>query len=232
MKQVAILARGEGMTQADFRAHWSIRHAALAVRLPGLVRYVQYDIRHVVPRRHLPALALAIDGIEELWFASAADLETAARSPAARAMQREERSFLRGMSVFTVHEIVVYDVAADAAVRRDKRISILRRRVGMSVAEFQAYWSTVHRELAQAHRHADRYAQNHVVAVHRREELPEMLPDIDGFGDFETADLASMAASYETAGGRALNEDAKRFLAAVSTYVVDMREIPLPVEAA
>jgi uncharacterized protein (TIGR02118 family) len=223
IKQVTVLARGDDLTPEGFRAHWSTRHAHLVARLPGLVRYVQNDVRQIVPRSHLAPLALAIDGIEELWFAS----EKSVTGPAAL---HEERGFLRGKSIFTVRETIVYDTA-DASMPRHKRISALRRNPSMSVAEFQAYWSTVHLGLARALHHADRYAQNHVVEAHRRPELPQELPDIDGFGEFLTTDLARMQASYDTDAGRALNQDSKRFLGAVSTFVVEAREIPLQVAA-
>jgi hypothetical protein len=183
---------------------------------------VQNDVVDRVPRRHLPELAGDIDGIEEFWFDGPEEGEP---SPAAVAARQDEARFLRGKTVFAVHEIVGYEPAE--AGRRDKRISLLLRWDGMSKVEFSAHWSTTHLALARAHRHADRYVQNHVLAATLRQDLPEPLAAIDGFGIFETADLAAMQRSYATAPGRALNEDAARFIAAVSTFRVASREVLL-----
>lgn len=228
MKQIAILARRDGATREAFQAHWSMRHAGLMAVLPGLVRYVQNDVLRALPRRHLPPLPGEIDGIEELWFRSAAALGEAATSSAAQTVLHDEPNFAGGKSVFTVHELVVYDGATDDAAPRHKRISMLRRRAPTTKAQFQSYWSTVHLELARAHRHADRYVQDHVIEAQPRGELPVALPEVDGFGEFATADLERMQGTYDTAAGRAMTEDAARFLDAVSTYLVGAREIALP----
>jgi hypothetical protein len=224
-KEIAVLARRRDMTREAFRAHWATCHAALMAQRPGLIRYVQNDVVDRLERRHLPQLSGEIDGIEELWLD---EPEETPRSPGAA--WQDEPNFLRAKAVFDVCEIVGYET--ETVGRRCKRVSLLRRRAGMTVAEFRAYWSTTHLDLARAHRHADRYAQNHVTATLPRPELPETLGEIDGFGVFETADLAAMLASYATASGRALNEDAARFISAVSTFLASAREIPLSVVAA
>jgi uncharacterized protein (TIGR02118 family) len=223
IKQMAILARRDGVDAEAFHSHWSMEHARLVCKLPGLVRYVQNDILRMLPRRHLPAIPLCLDGIEELWFRSPEALREAQESPATRAVLADEPTLADAKSVFTVREIVVFDIAG-AADRRDKRISLLLHRSALAVAQFQDHWSTIHVEYARAHRFAERYVQNHVIAAERRAKLPSTLPDIDGFGTFLTADLAQMHATYDTSAGQAMNDDARRFVGAVSTYLVRERE--------
>jgi uncharacterized protein (TIGR02118 family) len=226
IKQMAILVCRDGVDAEAFHSHWSREHARLVCRLPGLVRYVQNDILRPLSRRHLPKIPLRLDGIEELWFRSPEALREAQDSPAARAVLADEPTIVDAKSVFTVREIVVYDIAG-AADRCDKRLSLLLRRSALTVAQFQDHWSTVHVEYARAHRFAERYVQNHVIAAERRATLPWALPDIDGFGTFLTSDLAQMHATYDTPAGEAMNDDARRFVGAVSTYLVREREISL-----
>jgi uncharacterized protein (TIGR02118 family) len=226
IKQMAILARRDGVDAEAFQSRWSMEHARLVCKLPGLVRYVQNDILRILPRRHLPDIPLRLDGIEELWFRSPEALQEAQDSPVARAVLADEATIADAKSVFTVREIVVFEFAG-ATDRRDKRISLLLRKPALAVAEFQLHWSTIHVEYARAHRFAERYVQNHVIAAERRAKLPSALPDVDGFGTFLTSDLAQMHATYDTPAGQAMNDDARRFVGAVSTYLVREREISL-----
>jgi uncharacterized protein (TIGR02118 family) len=226
IKQMAILARRDGVDAEAFRSRWSMEHARLVCKLAGLVRYVQNDILRPLPRRHLPEIPLRLDGIEELWFRSLEAFQEAQESPAARAVLADEPTIVDAKSVFTVREIVVFDIAG-AADRRDKRLSLLLRRSPLTVAQFQDHWSTIHVEYARAHRFAERYVQNHVIAAERRATLPSALPDVDGFGAFLTADLAQMHATYDTPAGQAMNDDTRRFVGAVSTYLVREREVSI-----
>jgi uncharacterized protein (TIGR02118 family) len=224
IKQMTLLTRRENLDAPSFHTRWAGHHSGLVRQLPGLLRYVQNDILRPLPRPHLPEIPLSLDGVEELWFESPEMLREAQASSAAAAAIDDETRLLAAKSVYMVHEIVVYDRPATRQ-RRGKRLSFLRRKGGLTTAQFQEHWSTTHVAYARAHRFAERYVQNHVVGAERRPGLPSRLPDIDGIGEFQTADLAQMQQTYETPEGRAMNEDSQRFLDAVSTYLVAERDM-------
>ena len=95
-----------------------------------------------------------------------------------------------------------------------KRLSLLRRKPGLSRPQFGAYWRDVHAPMASCHRHVARYVQNHV--------LVDASPDapFDGLAEFRITDLAGMRADYDTDTGKAMRADVQNFAATVSTYVV------------
>lgn len=73
MKALFLTRRREGMSVEDFQAHWLERHAPLAARNPGMLRYVQCHVCPELYERGTPAF----DGVAELWWPDLESLEAA-----------------------------------------------------------------------------------------------------------------------------------------------------------
>jgi uncharacterized protein (TIGR02118 family) len=95
-KMVVVLHKKDGMSRADFRAHWRDVHGAIAVRMPGVRKYVQ---------NHVAADDAAFDGFAEMWFDSPADMQAAFTSEAAQEAARDAANFLSGQQVVLVEEV-------------------------------------------------------------------------------------------------------------------------------
>jgi uncharacterized protein (TIGR02118 family) len=95
-KVVVALIKKEGIAWDDFRRHWLDVHGPIALRMPGLRRYVQ---------NHALAEGAPFDGIAELWFDSPADMQAAFTSPAAQEAAADATNFLTTQQVVLVEEI-------------------------------------------------------------------------------------------------------------------------------
>jgi len=71
IEQCSFVRRLPGLTRDEFSAHWNDRHAPLVpVHHPGVARYVQNPV--IAP---LTADAPEVDGIAQLYFRTASDLD-------------------------------------------------------------------------------------------------------------------------------------------------------------
>ena len=77
-KRVTLIVPRKGMTLADFHAHWSGPHGAIARDLPGLVWYVQNHVIGVLWRT--PGYLGDVQGIAEVAFHDPAALRTTIES--------------------------------------------------------------------------------------------------------------------------------------------------------
>jgi uncharacterized protein (TIGR02118 family) len=107
IKSVSLLTRKDGMTHAEFMKHWVDVHAPLAHAVPGLRRYVQSHIVEERTRPDIPATAVDIDGIAELWYDDREAMARALVSPEARALHADGALFIGRIKTFTVEEHVV-----------------------------------------------------------------------------------------------------------------------------
>lgn len=104
IKTIGLLTRKPGWTHEQFMTHWVEVHAPLAHAVPGLRRYVQNHIRDERTRSDIPALALEIDGVAELWFDDRAGLEAAARTPEMQVLHADGARFIGCIRSYVVEE--------------------------------------------------------------------------------------------------------------------------------
>ena len=119
-----------------------------------------------------------------------------------------------------------------------KLVFCLRRKDGMSLAEFQDYWLNQHAPLVRSHAEAlriKRYVQTHTIddevaqaALGRSRGAPE---PFDGVAELWWDDLTEMAAGVATAEGRAaalaLLEDERKFIDHARSPVWIAKEHPI-----
>jgi uncharacterized protein (TIGR02118 family) len=107
IKTVGLLTRKSGWTHEQFMKHWVDVHAPLALKVPGLRRYVQNHLKGERTRADIETTALEIDGIAELWFDDQAALEAASRTPEMKALHADGALFIGRIKSYLVEEKVV-----------------------------------------------------------------------------------------------------------------------------
>src|SRR5262245_26071455 len=115
IKSLSLLTRKDGMTHEHFVKHWVEVHAPLAHRVPGVVRYVQSHIVEERTRPDIPATAVAIDGIAELWYEDRESMARALASPEMKALHADGALFIGRIKSFTVEEKVIVSRPVPAA---------------------------------------------------------------------------------------------------------------------
>jgi hypothetical protein len=104
LKITFCLRRLPSLTQAQFLDYWHINHAPLVrkhaatLRIARYIQLVPQDTPLSAPMMKARRAPEPFDGVAELWFASAADLEASMRdrhaSAAGRELLEDERRFI------------------------------------------------------------------------------------------------------------------------------------------
>lgn len=157
VKVITFLKRKAGMPVDDFQAYWRERHPAVVTRLPGVRRYVQSHCLPSLYARGEPAY----DGIAEVWADDTAALRAMTRSPANADVQADEARFIdrASMGVIITEDHAVKDGPAPADAL--KSVTLIVRKPGLSVEDFQRRWLELHGPLAAALPGLRRYVQSH-----------------------------------------------------------------------
>ena len=107
IKSLSLLTRKDGWTHEQFMTHWVDLHAPLALKVPGLRRYVQNHIAGERGRADIPATDVDVDGIAELWYDDRAAMETATQSAEMKALHADGALFIGRLKSYVVEELVV-----------------------------------------------------------------------------------------------------------------------------
>jgi uncharacterized protein (TIGR02118 family) len=103
-KVVVLITRQPGMDREAFREYWRTTHASIALKLPGLRRYVQ---NHAVPD---PALGEPPhDGLAEMWFDSTESTQAAMMSAEGQSLSADMAHFvdLTKVGILVVDELTL-----------------------------------------------------------------------------------------------------------------------------
>lgn len=99
---MTLLARKDGLSIEDFRAHWAGLHAQLALRMSGIGRYVQNRVEERLWHTG-SAPAFDVDGIVELFFTDAKAMRLAQASDiGTKLIPEDEPRFLKGWTLCVV----------------------------------------------------------------------------------------------------------------------------------
>ena len=107
IKSLSLLVRKDGMTHEQFMKHWVEVHAPLALKVPGLRRYVQSHIRDERRRPDIPWIGVEVDGIAETWYDDADAMARALATPEMKALHADGALFIGRIQSFIVEEHVV-----------------------------------------------------------------------------------------------------------------------------
>ena len=103
-KVLIMFQKRADLSREEFRRYWRETHAPLAVKMPGLRKYLQ---DHVIPD---PAQdAPPYDAVAELWFDSSEAFQASMASPEGQATLADTPNFVDGDSVrmVTVEEVTI-----------------------------------------------------------------------------------------------------------------------------
>ena len=182
---IALAAKKPGLSDEDFHRHWRDVHAPLVKRIAAVRRYVQ---------NHRKALAvpgfddLPYRGIAELWIDDLAALQAFMDDPAYHTGARADEPNFVDMDklefITTREHVFIDEVKIERDTRLTKAVFLLRRKPGMSVAEFQDYWITGHAPQIPRDMGVLRYVQCHALA----ENYAGGEPPYDGVAELWFAD--------------------------------------------
>src|SRR6476646_3330435 len=91
IKRVSLVNRKAGMHVEEFQRYWRKVHAPLALRVPGLRRYVQ---SHTVLETYDSDDPPAYDGIVETWWDSVEASEEARKTPERAEVDADQPNFI------------------------------------------------------------------------------------------------------------------------------------------
>jgi uncharacterized protein (TIGR02118 family) len=223
---MGLLERRHGLSQEDFGKRWREVHGPLAARLPGLLRYHQNLVIDSEQRAiDYPRGSVTFDGISELWFDDEAAMQASLASDAAKAVVADEPNLIDDIHVVTAEQNVV--IPTPPGVRLLKRMSTLKRRADVTPEAFRHEWFNVHSLLVKRLPQVKGYTQNLVLqrthgrgASVSRDDLP-----IDGLVELWFEDMQSLHSAFRSGSGLTLMAHAREFIAEISTFVVEVREV-------
>jgi uncharacterized protein (TIGR02118 family) len=194
IKVFALLPKKPDITTDQFHRHWREVHAPLALRIKTLKRYVQ---SHRIPHQISGFSVPPYEGVAEVWFDSVETAMGLRTNPDYLAgAYQDEPNFIEtsGLTFLLTRENVVVPgptVAKDTPAV--KGLFLVKRKPGMSVAEFQEYWRTTHAPLVLRTPHLLRYVQCHVLPETYEADTP---PAYDGIAELWWPDLAKFQESW------------------------------------
>ena len=110
IKRMSTLKRRPGVSAEKFQREWFDVHSELVKRLPEVKGYTQNLIFDRSHGRGRPITydEFSVDGIVELWFRDAEDLESGFGSPSGKTLMTHAEEFITEISTFLVdeHQIV------------------------------------------------------------------------------------------------------------------------------
>ena len=170
IKLVCFFRRKRGMSVADFHVHWRESHGPLIADTPELAKHlVRYEQNHRLISDYErdtngPA---GFDGATVQWLESMAGFHGFVREPKyAELIAPDEATFLDRESItllFTEDDDVKIEGRREDA--NVKLLALLKRKPGITAAEFHRHWSGSHASIfkntPQVARHIIAYQQSH-----------------------------------------------------------------------
>ena len=194
IKVFALIPKKPDISDEQFHRHWREVHAPLALRIKTLKRYVQ---SHRLPQSISGFAASPYEGVAEVWFDSVETATGLRTNPDyLNGAYTDEPNFIdtAGLTFLLTRENVV--VAGPAFVKDTpavKGLFLVKRKPGLSVAEFQDYWRTKHAPLVPRTPHLLRYVQCHVLPETYESDAP---PAYDGVAELWWPNLATFQESW------------------------------------
>jgi uncharacterized protein (TIGR02118 family) len=98
IKMIFGAKRKAGMSREDFGKYWTTQHASIAMKVPGIKRYVI----NLAPDLSGSGAEQTYDGFAEAWFDSLDDMRAASHSAAIKAVLEDEKNLFDLSTRFTV----------------------------------------------------------------------------------------------------------------------------------
>lgn len=204
------IANKAGMPLEEFFTYWRKRHVrAVSEPVPQIRRYVQ---SHRIPD---PEGDAPYQGCAESWYDTIDDMLAMRNSGAYPKMLADERNFIDPGStefLLTQDRVIVDGERKPGMV---KCMVLLKRKPGMTVADFKQYWLEVHAPPITTFAAVRRYVQCPTVELAYAVAEPKW----DGcahiwFDDVESAQRAAKSEEYERIG----RADAPNFIGTFTSF--------------
>jgi len=195
IKLFAMTPKRPDISNEQFYRHWREIHAPLAVRIDILQRYVQ---SHRLPQSIPGFSAFPYEGVAEAWLDSVETATGFHTHPGYLEAAKDEPNFIETSRVtflLTRENVVVPGPAFAKDTSAVKGLFFIKRKPGMSVAEFQEYWRTKHAPLVPQTPHLLRYVQCHVLPETYESDTP---PAYDGVTELWWPDVATFQESWKS----------------------------------
>jgi uncharacterized protein (TIGR02118 family) len=228
IKGLFFAKRKAGISPRDFQQYWRTTHADVTRPLTHVYWCIQsHTLLSAYGDPDAPARAESdppYEGMSTMWFESVEARKRGNQSPQTQAAINDQANFteLSARRFLLTNEIIQKDdPACDGGVHL---ITLVTRKPGMSVAEFQRYWREHHGPLAAAVPGLRRYVQNH--------PMPELYgghnaPLCDGVAEGWFESIEDLRRSNGTSQVKAIRADGPNFLDAVVSIVTqDFEVIP------
>lgn len=183
------ITRKPSLSDEEFHRYWREVHGPIAKKIPQLQRYEQ---SHRIPFHGANS---PYDGAAEVWLADEAALAALRESPEyLHGALADEPNFIDMSRVewLVTQDRVILD--GPQTPRQVKLIFQLKRRFGLSLADFRQYWLDVHGPIVCKLPGLRRYVQCHTVdAAYRYAE-----PRWDGVAQLWVDDVAAMHQLFDS----------------------------------
>jgi uncharacterized protein (TIGR02118 family) len=150
IKTLAFVHRRPGTTSQEFADYWVTVHALLvASRMPGLRKY-EVNVAFQPPDAADPPAwdGVAILGFDDLAARERAHASAEFQDPERRASSERLLDLANTASIWAEEHVVV-DAGRPSGGNLVKQFALVRRRPGLSHAEFADYWVNVHGPLVK-----------------------------------------------------------------------------------
>lgn len=209
IKGFALIPKRPDISDEQFHTHWRTIHAELALRISALLRYVQ---SHRLPHT-IPGFSSPYEGAAEIWFDDLATAQGLKDNPEyVDGAFRDEPNFIdvpRLRFLNTQENVVVAGPTLAKDTPGVKGVFLLKRKPGLSVAEFQDYWRNTHAPLVPGTPGLRRYVQCHVCP----ETYDTDMPAFDGVAELSWPDWATFEQAWASDELQVeQSEDVKRFV--------------------
>jgi len=194
VKCFALITKKSGISDEQFHSHWKGIHAEFALRIKSLRRYVQ---SHRIPDVSASFGQAPYHGAAEVWYDDLATAVGMRTNPQyLEGAYLDEPNFIDQPALkwlATTENVVVAGPPIAKTTSLVKGLFLVKRKPGLSVAEFQDYWRTKHAPLVPRTPHLVRYVQCHVLPETYESEYP---PAFDGVAELWWPDLAKFKESW------------------------------------
>lgn len=151
-----------GMSEKEFQQYWRERHAPIASKIPHTTRYLIASRIPLDQESKDPPFS----GVGETWFKDVQETLEAVQSKEyieiARPDEPNWAAFWQVLVLDTTDHVLIEGAPLKKDSNLVKLVILLKRKPGMSLADFRNYWLEVHGPLVQKLPGVRRYVQCHV----------------------------------------------------------------------
>jgi uncharacterized protein (TIGR02118 family) len=242
IKLAVLLKRRKGMSFDEFDRYWDGVHGDLVVGIPEFTRHVhRYSQSHIVdPAYQGEGMAWKrsdFDGIAEVWFKDIATMTAAFNEPRfVELVGPDDEKFIdrSAVSIMVTREIEKIPLNGKPEVKLSVAI---KRRQGMSFADYDRYWDGPHASIVTSvpdfTRHVRRYVQSHLVPEYTGEGDSSKLTSqwgkasFDGIAELWFDSIKDMVAGFnEPRFLEKIAPDAEKFVDPAGTQLMTLKEVP------